>query len=113
LRLNQGFDQILTALAALRRHPAFPAGELERFAALSKETRAATNSFLTSVMEAAETAEAGRCYQKLERFAALSKEARAATNSCLTSVMEAAETAEAGRRYHKRRRQERKEDAPT
>ena len=52
LRLNQGFDQILTALAALRQYPVFPADKLERFTALSKETRAA------------ETTEAGRRYQK-------------------------------------------------
>ncbi len=66
-RLNQGFDEILTALAALRQHPAFPASELERFTAVSKETRASTNSFLTAILEAAETADAGRRYRKRRR----------------------------------------------
>ena len=40
-RLNQGFDEILTALAALRQHPAFPASELSRLdvAAISVAVR--------------------------------------------------------------------------
>jgi hypothetical protein len=50
-RLNKGFDEILTALAALRQHPAFPASELDRFTAVSKETRASTNSFLTAIIQ--------------------------------------------------------------
>ena len=41
-RLNQGYAAIIAALAALRRHPAFSARELERFAAMSKESRAST-----------------------------------------------------------------------
>ncbi len=67
LRLNRGFDEIITALAALRQHPAFPANELDRFTAVSKETRASTNSFLTAILEATETADAGRRYQKRRR----------------------------------------------
>jgi hypothetical protein len=63
-RLNQGYDEVLTALAALRRHPAFPASELDRFTAVSKEARASTNSYLAAILEAAETADAGRRYQK-------------------------------------------------
>jgi len=65
--LNRGYEEVLTALAALGQHRAFPAAELERFAALSKENRASTNSFLLSIIESAETAEAGRRYHRRRR----------------------------------------------
>ena len=57
--LNKGYDEIITALAALRQHPAFPASELDRFTAVSKETRASAYSFLAAILEATETADAG------------------------------------------------------
>jgi hypothetical protein len=52
------------SLTTLRRHPAFQARELDRCAALAKENRAVTNSYLAGAIEAAETAEAGRRYRK-------------------------------------------------
>jgi hypothetical protein len=64
LRINAGFDQAIRGLAALQRHAAFHRSTLERFAALSKETRAATNSYVTSVIETAETNEAGRRFRE-------------------------------------------------
>jgi hypothetical protein len=67
LRINQAHLEIVSALAVLRKHPAFHATTLDRFAALWKETRAATNSYIGSVIEAAETAEAGRRYHKRRR----------------------------------------------
>jgi hypothetical protein len=60
LDINVGFEQIIRGLAALRKHDAFPARELDRFSALAKESRAATNSYLIGVMERDETQEAGR-----------------------------------------------------
>ena len=64
LRFNAGFDQAIQSLAALRKHSAFHRGVLERFAQLSKETRAATNSYLAAVIETGETEEAGRRFRK-------------------------------------------------
>ena len=63
-RLNTGFAQALAAVAALGKHKAFEPAELHRFAALVQEARAATNSYVTSVIEIAETAEAGRHFRK-------------------------------------------------
>ena len=67
LRINQAHAEIVTALAVLRKYPAFDATTLDHFAALWKETRAATNSYLGSVIEIAETEEAGRRYGKRRR----------------------------------------------
>ena len=67
LRINQAHAEIVSALAVLRKHPAFDTTTLDRFAALWKETRAATNSYIGSVIEAAETAQAGRRYHKRRR----------------------------------------------
>jgi hypothetical protein len=64
LDINAGFDQVVRALAALRKNDAFLARELDRFSALAKEARAATNSYLIGVMEQAETDEAGRRFGK-------------------------------------------------
>ena len=64
LSINAGYDQVIGSLAALRQYGAFQAGELARFSALSKETRAATNSYLVSVLETAETDDAGRRFRK-------------------------------------------------
>jgi len=64
LDINAGFDQVIHALAALRKNDAFLARELDRFGALAKEARAATNSYLIGVIEQAETDEAGRRFGK-------------------------------------------------
>src|SRR5438477_9622284 len=63
LRINAGYDQAIRSLAALRKHGAFHRSTLERFTALSKETRAATNSYLVGAIETAETDEAGRRFR--------------------------------------------------
>src|ERR1017187_8863145 len=47
-----------------RKHESFHRRELDHYSALSKEARAATNSFLTAVLERVETAEAGRRFGK-------------------------------------------------
>jgi len=44
LQINAGFDQAIRSIVALRKHGAFTRGALGRFAALSKETRAAATS---------------------------------------------------------------------
>jgi hypothetical protein len=64
LDINSGFEQVILALAALRKNDAFLARELDRFSALAKETRAATNSYLIGAIEHAETDEAGRRFGK-------------------------------------------------
>ena len=64
LRINAGYKEVIRGLAGLRKQRAFPRGELDRFSALSKENRAATNSFLLSAMETAETEEAGQRFCK-------------------------------------------------
>ena len=64
LRMNAGFDQAIRSLAALGKHSAFHRGTLARFTALSKEARAATNSYLASVIETGETKQAGRRFRK-------------------------------------------------
>jgi hypothetical protein len=64
LDVNAGFDQVVRGLAALRKSDAFLAKELDRFSILTKEARAATNSYLIGVMEKAETDEAGRRFGK-------------------------------------------------
>jgi hypothetical protein len=63
-QINRGFQQAINGLATLRRHPAFHARELDRCADLAKENRAVINSYLAGMIEAAETAEAGRRYRK-------------------------------------------------
>ena len=64
LDINVGFEQVIRGLAALRKHDAFLARELDRFSALAKESRAATNSYLLGVVERNETQEAGRRFGK-------------------------------------------------
>ena len=64
LSINAVYEQIIRSLAALRKYGVFHAGELARFSALSKETQAATNSYLVGAMEIAETTEAGRRFSK-------------------------------------------------
>ena len=62
--LNVGFDQVVRSLAALRKHDAFLAKELDYYSTLAKEARAATTSYLLNVMEGVETDEAGRRFRK-------------------------------------------------
>jgi hypothetical protein len=64
LSINAGFNLVLRGLTALRKHAAFHRDELARFAALSKENRSATNSYLLGAIEIAETNEAGRRFRK-------------------------------------------------
>ena len=64
LRLNAGCDQAIGSLAALRKHGAFKANALARFAALLKENRAAATSYIVNVIETAETHEAGRRFRE-------------------------------------------------
>jgi hypothetical protein len=64
LNLNAGFDQVVRSLAALRKHDAFLAKDLDHFSSLAKEARAATNSYLLNAMENIETDEAGRRFGK-------------------------------------------------
>ena len=64
LQINAGYKEVIRGLAGLRKHRAFHRGELDRFSALSKENRAATNSYLLAIMETAETNEAGQRFSK-------------------------------------------------
>ena len=64
LRINAGYELVIRSLAALRKHGAFQRRQLAGLRALSKETRAVTNSCLASAIETAETEEAGRRFQK-------------------------------------------------
>jgi len=64
LDITSGFDQVVRGLAALRKNDAFLAKELDRFSALAKEARAATNSYVIGVLEREETREAGRRFGK-------------------------------------------------
>jgi hypothetical protein len=64
LAINAGFDQVIRGLAALRELDSFHGRELDHYTALAKEARAATNSYLTGVLERAETNEAGRRFGK-------------------------------------------------
>jgi hypothetical protein len=74
LDVNAGFDQAARSLSALRKHDAFQHRELDRFLALSKETRAAVSSYLVGVVEREETADAGRRFG--ERFERQQREER-------------------------------------
>jgi hypothetical protein len=64
LELNAGFDQVIRALAALQEGGTFSRREVGHYSAVAKEARAATNSYLTSVLERIETDEAGRRFGK-------------------------------------------------
>jgi hypothetical protein len=63
-RINRGFDAVVRGLAVLRDHGGFHSSELRRFRTLAQEARASTNSYLTAVIESAETDEAGRLFRK-------------------------------------------------
>ena len=64
LALNVGFDQVPCALRDLSRSSRFDRAELARFRQLAEEARAATTSYLTAIIEAAETEQAGRYFHK-------------------------------------------------
>jgi uncharacterized membrane protein YgaE (UPF0421/DUF939 family) len=64
LNINAAFDQVCRSLVALRKHHHFHSGELSRFRRQSHETRASLNSYLTAIIESAETEEAGRRFRQ-------------------------------------------------
>ena len=64
LRINRGYDLVIQGLTALRKYGVFHHGELAPLRSLSKETRAATNSYLVGAIEASETNEAGQRFRK-------------------------------------------------
>ena len=66
-RFNRAYQEAVSALRRLRQHPGFHRKEIDRSAALSKEVRATTNSYLASAIEMLETEEAGRRYGKRRR----------------------------------------------
>jgi hypothetical protein len=57
--IEAGFEQAARALRRFRKS-GFERSEVERLTELTSEARAATLSFLTNVVETAETEEAGR-----------------------------------------------------
>jgi hypothetical protein len=64
LAVNAGFEQVRRALAALAQRRGFERGEIARFGGMADEARAAIASYLTGVIEAAETEEAGRLFSR-------------------------------------------------
>jgi hypothetical protein len=64
LNINSAFEEVVRSLAALQKHRQFGGGELDRLRRQSKETRACVNSYLTAIIESAETDEAGRRFHK-------------------------------------------------
>jgi hypothetical protein len=61
--INKGFEDVLRNLRALQRLPPFGKADITRFEELSKEARAATNSYLTELLGRVETDEAGRLFR--------------------------------------------------
>ena len=66
-RFNRAYQEGGFGLRKLRQHPGFHRKKIDRFAELSKEVRATTNSYLASAIETLETEEAGRRYGKRRR----------------------------------------------
>ena len=64
LHINIAFDKVVRSLVALRKHRRFHGAELNRFRRQSDETRASVNSYLTAIIESAETDEAGRRFRR-------------------------------------------------
>ena len=62
--INLSFDRVVQSLDTLRRQPGFRRREVDWFLNLSEEARAATNSYIASVVELAETDQAGRRFRK-------------------------------------------------
>jgi hypothetical protein len=64
LAVNTGFEQVRRALSATAQNRRFERGEIARFHALAEETRAAITSYIASVIELAETEQAGLLYKR-------------------------------------------------
>jgi hypothetical protein len=64
LEINAAYEQVIRSLTALCGHTAFDYDQLNRFRALAKEARAASNSYLTSALETVETKDAGRHFRR-------------------------------------------------
>jgi hypothetical protein len=64
LEINVGYERVIRSLEALRTHAAFDRGELNRFRALALEARSSANSYLTGVLGAVETEQAGRHFAR-------------------------------------------------
>jgi hypothetical protein len=60
LSVNAGFEQVRRALAALGQREGFKRSEIARFGTMAEEARAAIASYLTEVIAAVETQNAGR-----------------------------------------------------
>jgi hypothetical protein len=60
IAIETGFEQALRVLRGLRRSTGFEPSEVERLRVLTAEARAATLSYLTSVVETVETDDAAR-----------------------------------------------------
>jgi hypothetical protein len=66
--LNAGFEEVRRALRKLRSLGSFDSAERAHLSALSEEARAASNSYLASVIETLETEHAGKFYRhRLDR----------------------------------------------
>ena len=63
-RVNRAFEGVARSLAVLASHEAFDRRELERFRVLVQEAQAATNSYLTHVIDLVESTEAGRLFRR-------------------------------------------------
>ena len=64
LRLNHGFDAIARSLPALQEYKVFDRGELQRMRNRAEELRSSMNSYLTAVLESAETDRAGALFRR-------------------------------------------------
>jgi hypothetical protein len=60
MAIQAGFEEVARGLGALRKCAGFEESEIERFTDLAAEARAATLSYLTNIIETAETEEAAR-----------------------------------------------------
>jgi hypothetical protein len=58
--VEAGFEQAARALRVFRKSGGFERSEIERLSEMTAESRAATLSYLTNIIETLETAEAGR-----------------------------------------------------
>jgi hypothetical protein len=60
MAIETGFEQAVRGLGSLRKSTGFEESEIERLSDLTAEARAATLSYLTNIIEAAETDAAAR-----------------------------------------------------
>ena len=63
-QINQGFQRVLNSLHRLRQRPGFKRAQVAEFREWVREARAATNSYVTGVLETEETEAAGRLYRR-------------------------------------------------